>query len=146
MGSLTRGTAHILLVEDNPADVRFMRQALEEAQSTVRLSVAADGAQALDYLRRSGSYREATRPDLVVLDLHLPTKDGREVLAEMKGDPELRSIPVVVLTTSNSEEDIADAYRLHANCYITKPFDLDDYMAVIHAIEDFWIKLAELPA
>lgn len=145
MTQLVNGAASILLVEDNPAHVRFMRQALEESRSAARLAVVTDGAQALQYLRRSGIYRDAIRPDLVVLDLHLPIKDGREVLAEAKADPELRSIPVVVLSTSSAEADVAEAYRLHANCYVTKPFDLDDYIAAIHAIERFWIGLVELP-
>jgi len=140
------GSWNILLVEDSPVDVRFTRLALEESRRASRLVVVPDGVEAMRYLRRDGEYLDAARPHLVLLDLHLPNKNGHEVLAEAKADPGLCSIPVVVLTTSTSEEDLAEAYRLHANCYITKPFDLDGYVAVIRAIEQFWMELAELPA
>jgi two-component system, chemotaxis family, response regulator Rcp1 len=136
---------NILLVEDSAADVRFTRLALEESRRASRLVVVPDGVEAMRYLRRAGEYQDAPHPHLVLLDLHLPNKNGHEVLAEAKADPGLCSIPMVVLTTSTSEEDLAEAYRLHANCYITKPFDLDGYIAVIQAIEHFWIELAELP-
>jgi chemotaxis family two-component system response regulator Rcp1 len=139
-------TVNILLVEDSPADVRFTRLAIEGSGRANRLAVVPDGVEAMRYLRRDGEYRDALRPHLMLLDLHLPKKTGHEVLAETKGDPQLCSIPVVVLTTSTSEHDLTEAYRLHANCYITKPFDLDGYIAVIEAIESFWIGLAQLPA
>jgi chemotaxis family two-component system response regulator Rcp1 len=139
-------TVQILLIEDSPADVRFTQYAFEKSRIASRLVVVPDGVEAMRYLRRDGEYLDATRPHLVLLDLHLPNKSGHEVLAEAKADPQLCSIPMVVLTTSTSEEDLAEAYRLHANCYITKPFDLDGYIAVIRAIEHFWMELAELPA
>lgn len=137
---------NILLVEDSPADVRFTQYAFQNSKMATRLDVVRDGVEAMRYLRRDGEYLHATRPHLVLLDLHLPNKNGHEVLAETKGDPQLCSIPVVVLTTSTSEHDLTEAYRLHANCYITKPFDLDGYIAMIRGIEQFWMELAELPA
>jgi CheY-like chemotaxis protein len=145
MAQLAYGAAHILVVEDNAADLRFMRLALEESQVAARLAVVSNGVEALQYLRRSGSYRDAPRPDLVLLDLHVPKKNGHEVLGEAKSDPELRFIPVVVLTTSDDEEDIAEAYGLHANCYVTKPFELDRFVEVVQAIERFWLRIAKLP-
>jgi CheY-like chemotaxis protein len=135
----------ILLVEDNPADVRLTREALRDAKVTNRLNVVADGVAALDYLYRRGDHAGATRPDLVLLDLNLPRKDGREVLEEIKSDPRLRSIPVVVLTTSRAEEDVLRSYDLHANCYITKPVDLGQFLAVVRAIDDFWLAVVRLP-
>lgn len=131
----------ILLVEDNPGDVRLTEEALKEGKVRATLSVARDGEEALAWLRRAGR----KLPDLILLDLNLPRKDGREVLREIKADPHLKSIPVVVLTTSDAEQDIAQAYALHANCYITKPVDLEQFIQVIRAIDDFWLTLVKLP-
>lgn len=135
----------VLLVEDSPSDVRLTREALRESQLLNNLSVVGDGIEALSYLRRQDGYAEAVHPDLVLLDLNLPKKDGREVLAEIKADPALRRIPVVVLTTSSAEEDVIKTYDLHANCYITKPLDLDRFIRVIKSIEDFWVGVVKLP-
>ena len=135
----------ILLVEDNPGDVRLTVEALKDAKVINHLSVAKDGVQALALLRRQGSYALAPRPDLILLDLNLPLKDGREVLAEIKTDDELKRIPVVILTTSKSEEDILKTYNLHANCYITKPVDLEQFVTVVKSIEDFWFTVVKLP-
>jgi CheY-like chemotaxis protein len=145
MPRTNRSPFHVLLVEDNPVDARFIRQAFEESGLATRLALVPDGAEALDYLRQRGAHEDASRPDLVVLDLHLPKKDGREVLADVKSDPDLCTIPVTVLTTSDREEDVAEAYRLHANCYITKPFEFSRLSEVVRAIEQFWLGLAELP-
>lgn len=136
----------ILLVEDSPADVRLTREALAEGKIRNTLSVVADGMEAMDFLRRRNGFSAAPRPDLILLDLNLPRKDGREVLGEVKADPDLRRIPVVVLTTSGAEEDILRSYNLHANCYITKPMDLDKFFSVIKAIDDFWLTVVKLPA
>ncbi len=136
----------ILLVEDSPADVDLTREALEDAKVSNNLHVVADGVEALAFLRREGPYAEAPRPDLILLDLNLPKKDGREVLAEIKADPALRRIPVVVLTTSEAEQDIVRSYDLHANCYITKPVDLDAFIEVVRSIEGFWLAIVRLPA
>ena len=135
----------ILLVEDNPGDVRLTIEALKEAKVRNRLSVAKDGVEALAFLRREGSYADAVRPDLILLDLNLPRKDGREVLSEIKGDASLRSIPVVILTTSRADQDILRSYELHANCYITKPVDLDQFITVVKSIESFWLTIVTLP-
>ena len=135
----------ILLVEDNPGDVRLTIEALREGKVYNRLSAAADGVEALAFLRREGKYAEAPRPDVILLDLNLPRKDGREVLGEIKTDPELMSIPVVVLTTSKAEEDILRSYALHANCYVTKPVDLEQFIRVVKSIEDFWFSIVRLP-
>jgi CheY-like chemotaxis protein len=135
----------LLLVEDNPGDVELTREALEEARVRNRLSVVDDGVQALAFLRRTGRYADAPRPDLVLLDLNLPRKDGREVLAEIKADPELRRIPVVVLTTSEAERDVLAAYELHANAYIVKPVDLDQFLAVVRSVEGFWLTVVKFP-
>ena len=135
----------VLLVEDNPGDVRLTREALKEGKVHNNLHVAPDGVEALAFLRREGRYTEAVRPDLILLDLNLPRKGGREVLAEVKGDPALRHIPVVILTSSQAEQDIARAYDLHANCYITKPVDLSQFMTVVRSIEDFWLTIVKLP-
>jgi two-component system, chemotaxis family, response regulator Rcp1 len=135
----------ILLVEDSPEDADLTREALEDAKVANNLSVVADGAAALAYLRRQGDYAGATRPDLILLDLNLPKKDGREVLAEIKADDELKLIPVVVLTTSEAEQDIVKSYKLHANCYVTKPLDLDQFVTVVKSIEDFWLAIVKLP-
>ena len=136
----------ILLVEDNEGDVRLTREALNEAKVRNNLAVVHDGEEALAYLRRPGADGlEPPRPDLILLDLNLPKKDGREVLAELKNDPRLRRLPVVVLTTSSSEKDILESYDLHANCYITKPVDLDQFINVVTHIEDFWLTIVKLP-
>jgi chemotaxis family two-component system response regulator Rcp1 len=135
----------ILLVEDNPGDVRLAREALQAAKVMNRLSVVGDGVEAMDFLHQVGPYVNAPRPDVVLLDLNLPRKDGREVLDEMKNDPELRRIPVVVLTTSKAEQDVLRSYDLHANCYITKPVELDRFVEVVQAIENFWMTIVKLP-
>ena len=135
----------ILLVEDSPGDVELTREALQGAKFANRLHVAEDGAEAVDFLFRRGPYANAPRPDVILLDLNLPKKDGRQVLAEIKNDPELRVIPVVVLTTSKAEEDILRAYQLHANCYITKPVDFQQFFQVIQSIEEFWVAVVKLP-
>jgi len=139
------GEVEILLVEDNPGDVRLTVEALKEGKVHNRMSVAQDGVEALAFLRREGKHASSPRPDLILLDLNLPRKDGREVLAEIKADPSLRRIPVVILTTSRAEEDILKTYDLHANCYITKPVDLDQFLSVIRSIEDFWLTIVKLP-
>ena len=135
----------ILLVEDSPADVRLTVEALRDAKVRNNLHVAQDGEEALAFLRREGEHADAVRPDLILLDLNLPKKDGREVLEEIKADPQLRRIPVVVLTTSEAEQDILRSYDLHANCYITKPVDLDQFITVVRTIEDFWLTIVKLP-
>jgi CheY-like chemotaxis protein len=137
----------ILLVEDNPGDVRLTVEALKDGKVLNHLSVAMDGVEALAFLRRApaGQYADAPRPDLVLLDLNLPKKDGREVLAEIKADPDLRLIPVVILTSSKAEEDIAKSYSLYANCYVTKPVDLEQFVKVVKSIEDFWLTIVKLP-
>jgi CheY-like chemotaxis protein len=135
----------ILLVEDNPGDAELTLETLRESKLLNHMSVVDDGVEAMAYLRREGKYAEATRPDLILLDLNLPKKDGREVLAEVKADDRLRRIPVVVLTTSSAEQDILQTYDLHANCYITKPVNLDQFSAVVRAIEEFWFTIVKLP-
>ena len=135
----------ILLVEDNPADVRLTREAFREGKILNNLMVAKDGVEALDVLRRRGSHTDTPRPDLILLDLNLPRKDGREVLAEIKSDPALMRIPVVVLTTSRAEIDIVKSYNLHANCYVVKPVDLDQFISVIKSIDNFWLTAVTLP-
>lgn len=135
----------ILLVEDNPGDVLLTREAMKEGKVRNRLSVVGDGVDALAFLRRQGNFADAPRPDLILLDLNLPRKDGREVLAELKADPMLKSIPVVVLTTSAADQDVERAYNLHANCYITKPVDFNQFMQVVQHIDEFWVNLVTLP-
>ena len=135
----------ILLVEDNPADVRLTIEALKEGKVRNKLAVANDGVEALQFLRREGDKKDAPRPDLILLDLNIPKKDGRQVLAEIKKDESLRRIPVVVLTTSKAEEDIIRTYDLHANCYISKPVDLDQFIRVVRSIDDFWLSVVRLP-
>jgi chemotaxis family two-component system response regulator Rcp1 len=135
----------ILLVEDNPGDVRLMVEALKDAKVNNNLHVANNGETAMDFLRREGDYVDVPVPDLVMLDLNLPKKDGREVLAEIKEDPELKHIPVVVITTSAAEEDILKSYKLHANCYITKPVNFEQFIKVVHSIEEFWLTVVRLP-
>lgn len=135
----------ILLVEDSPGDVRLTREALKEGKVLNNLSVVGDGAAALDFLRRKGPYENRARPDLILLDLNLPKKDGREVLEEIKDDPDLKRIPVVILTTSSADRDIAKSYDLHANCYITKPVNLEQFISVVKSVEDFWLTVVKLP-
>ena len=135
----------ILLVEDNPGDVRLTIEALREGKVHNNLNVAEDGEEALAFLRREGSYARAPRPDLILLDLNLPRKDGREVLAEIKADPRLKTIPVVILTTSKADQDIVRSYELNANCYVTKPVDLEQFITVVQSIENFWLTIVTLP-
>lgn len=135
----------ILLVEDSPGDVRLTREVLKDGKMLNNLNVVGDGVEALAFLARANQYANAPRPDLILLDLNLPKKDGREVLAEIKTDSSWKRIPVVVLTTSHAEEDILKAYNLHANCYITKPINLDQFIKVLQAIEDFWLTIVKLP-
>jgi CheY-like chemotaxis protein len=135
----------ILLVEDNPGDVDLAREAMENGKVRNTLHVVGDGEAAMAFLRRKGEYADAPRPDLVLLDLNLPKKDGQEVLAEIKSDDNLKCIPVVILTTSKSEEDISKSYNLHANCYITKPIDLRRFIEAVQAIEEFWFTIVKLP-
>ncbi len=144
--SVYNGCIQVLLVEDNPGDVRLTKEALKEGKLLNQLTVVGDGVEALSFLRKEGIYVDALQPELILLDLNLPKKDGREVLAEIKADPNLRRIPVVVLTTSSSEEDILKIYDLHANCYITKPVDLEQFMGVVKSIEDFWVSVVKLPS
>jgi two-component system, chemotaxis family, response regulator Rcp1 len=144
--SVYNGCIQVLLVEDNPGDVRLTKEALKEGKLLNQLTVVGDGVEALSFLRKQGIYADAPQPELILLDLNLPKKDGREVLAEIKADPKLRRIPVVVLTTSSSEEDILKIYDLHANCYITKPVDLEQFMGVVKSIEDFWVSVVKLPS
>jgi CheY-like chemotaxis protein len=136
----------VLLVEDDEGDVLMTREALEEGKVINNLNVVGDGVEAVEYLRRTGSYASAPRPDLVLLDLNLPKRDGRQVLEDIKSDPELRRIPVVVLTTSEAEEDVLRSYDLHANAYVTKPVDFDRFVQVIQQIDDFFISVVRLPA
>jgi CheY-like chemotaxis protein len=136
----------ILLAEDNAGDVRLTVEALKAGRVQHNLSVVEDGVEALSYLRQQGRYAESPRPDLILLDLNLPRKDGREVLAEIKRDPLLKAIPVVVLTTSTAEQDVLRVYDLYANCYVTKPVDLDGFFAVVGAIEDFWLSVVRRPS
>ncbi len=135
----------ILLVEDNPGDVRLTMEALKEGKVHNDLRVAADGVEAIAMLRREGKYAGLSRPDLILLDLNLPRMDGREVLAEIKTDPILKRIPVVVLTTSKAEEDVMRSYNLYANCYVTKPVDLEQFIHVVKSIDGFWLSVVELP-
>ena len=144
--SVYDGSIQVLLVEDNPGDVRLTKEALKEGKLLNQLTVVGDGVEALSFLRKEGKYADALQPELILLDLNLPKKDGREVLAEIKADPNLRRIPVVVLTTSSAEEDILKIYDLHANCYITKPVDLEQFMGVVKSIEDFWVSVVKLPS
>ena len=136
----------VLLVEDNPGDVRLTQEALKNGKVINHLSVVSDGVEATDFLFRRGKFDQAPRPDLILLDLNLPRKNGREVLKEIKDDPDLRRIPVMVLTTSSAEQDLQKAYNLHANCYVTKPVDLDQFLAVVRSIENFWFKIVTLPS
>jgi chemotaxis family two-component system response regulator Rcp1 len=135
----------VLLVEDNAGDIRLTKEALKEGKVRLNLSVARDGVEAMAFLRKEGVFAGTARPDLVLLDLNLPKKDGREVLRDIKNDPQLLRIPVIVLTTSESNEDILSTYGLHSNCYITKPVDMDQFVKVVKLIEEFWFVVAKIP-
>jgi len=141
----TNRPVEILLVEDNPGDVELTIEALKEGKVSNHLSAVGDGIEALAFLRQEEPYRDAPRPDLILLDLNLPRKDGRETLAEIKQNPDLCDIPVVILSTSEAERDIMESYKLHANCYIQKPVDLDQFIAIMRSIEDFWFRVVKLP-
>jgi len=143
--SPSRVAIEILLVEDNEGDARLTREAFKDGKLHNGLHHVRDGVEALAFLRREGAYRNVPSPDLILLDLNLPRRDGREVLAEIKGDADLKHIPVVVLTTSNDEQDILRSYNLHANCFITKPVRLEDFLHVVRSIEDFWLTIVRLP-
>lgn len=140
------GMVEILMVEDNPADIRLTQEAFKDAKVLNNMHIVVDGEEAMAFLRREGNYPDAPRPDLILLDLNLPKKDGREVLAEIKKDPELKRIPVVILTTSEDEKDIFKAYDLHVNAYVKKPVDLNQFMKVVEAVEDFWLTVVRLPS
>jgi two-component system, chemotaxis family, response regulator Rcp1 len=144
-GARTLRPIEILMVEDNPGDVRLTREALKGGKIWNALTVVTDGVAALDYLQHRAPYEAAERPDLVLLDLNLPKKDGREVLAAMKADASLKTIPVVILTTSQAEEDVVRAYNLNANCYVTKPVDFEQFTRIVQAIEQFWLTIVTLP-
>jgi CheY-like chemotaxis protein len=135
----------VLLVDDDPGDTLMIREAFEHNKVRNELAAVADGVQAMQYLRREGEYGDASRPDLILLDLNLPRKDGREVLAEIKGDPDLSTIPVVVLTTSHAEEDVLRSYQLHANAYVTKPVDFERFIEVVRQIDEFFVTVVKLP-
>lgn len=135
----------ILLVEDNPGDIRLTQEAFRDGKVANNMSVVTDGDEAMTFLRHEGEYAEAPRPDIILLDLNLPKKDGREVLAELKQDPNLRRIPVIVLTTSKAEQDILNSYDMHANCYITKPIDLEEFIKLVEGIGGFWLMVVKLP-
>ncbi len=143
---VTREPAEILLVEDNPGDIRLIQEAFKEGGFSSHLNITRDGEQALAFLRRQGDYAKSPRPSFIILDLNLPRKDGREVLAEVKKDRELRQIPVVILSTSTSAEDILHAYDLHANCYVPKPLDIEHLVQLGRSLEEFWLSTAILPA
>jgi len=136
---------NILLIEDNPGDVRLTQEAFKEGNMNIKLDVVMDGVEAIKYLRKEMPYNQATMPDLILLDLNLPKKDGREVLQEIKTDAKLKRTPVVVLTTSNAQQDILKSYNLHVNCYVNKPVDFDKFFDIIQKIEDFWLSTAILP-
>jgi chemotaxis family two-component system response regulator Rcp1 len=139
------GPLEVLLVEDSPGDVRLTREAFRDAKVHIKLHVASDGTKAMAFLNREGEYANAPRPDLILLDLNLPKKDGRQVLEEIKESLVLKSIPVVILTTSSSEADILKSYMLHANCYITKPVGLEGFLKVVRSIDNFWLSVVKLP-
>ena len=146
MNAMAQKPVDILLVDDNPADVDLTREALRDARMLNRMYVASDGVEALAFLRREGQHAGAPRPDLILLDLNMPRMDGRELLGHIKADPELKRIPVVVLTTSEAETDILKTYDLHANCFVTKPVELDQFVEVAKSIEGFWLTLVKLPS
>ena len=137
---------HILLVEDSPGDVRLTQESFRDANKSIRLHVACDGVEAMAFLRHQGPYADVPRPDLILLDLNLPKMDGREVLAHIKEDESLKTIPTVILTTSDSEADIAKSYQLHANCYLTKPVQFDGFEKLVRSINDFWLTKVRLPS
>lgn len=139
-------TINILLVEDNPGDVRLTQEVFKEGEICTNLIIVGDGEEAMDYLKKNGKYKDAVVPEVILLDLNLPKKDGRQVLAEIKADPVFKLIPVIVLTTSAAEQDILNTYANHANAYITKPVDFDQFMNVIRSIENFWLSIVKLPA
>ncbi len=139
------GAVEILLVEDNPGDVRLIQESLKENKFYTKLTVLTDGEQAVNYLKKKNEYKDAVTPDIILLDLNLPKKDGREVLLEIKQDINLKTIPVVVLTSSTAEADILKSYESHANCFITKPVDLDNFIKVIKSIKNFWLTIVKLP-
>ena len=139
------GPIEILLVEDNPGDVRLTKEALKEGKVYSNLHWVKDGVEALEFLRKQGKYKGTPRPDIILLDLNLPKKDGREVLQDIKNDNDLKRIPVVILTTSKAEEDVLRSYDLHANCYVTKPVDLDKFIVVVQSIDRFWLTVVTLP-
>ena len=145
MGAIQGQSINILLVEDNPADVRLTQEAFKDAKVLNELHVVNDGVEAVRFLRREGEYADKPRPDLILLDLNLPKKDGREVLSDIKSDNSLCRIPVVVLTTSEAEQDILNSYNLHANCYVTKPVDFDQFAEIVNSIENFWLTIVRLP-
>ena len=140
-----KGAITILLIEDNPGDVRLIQEALKDGKLAVNLHIAKDGIEAIAFLRREGEYSDAPRPDLILLDLNLPKKDGREVLREVKADDELKHIPIVVLTSSETDTDIAKCYNFHANCYVTKPVGLEQFSTIVRTIENFWFTIVKLP-
>lgn len=146
MAAIIGRPIEILLVEDNPGDVRLTQEALKDGKLHNNMHIVGDGVEAMAFLRRERQYENAVRPDLILLDLNLPRMDGREVLAEIKVDNNLRLIPVVVLTTSSSEEDVLKSYNLHANCYITKPVDLEQFFKVVKTINEFWLTVVKLPS
>lgn len=146
MGRTVKGVpVEILLADDSPGDVRLAQEAIKESKLLNNLSVVRDGVEAMAFLRQEGKYKDAPRPDLILLDLNMPRKDGREVLAEIKQDPDLKRIPVVILTVSKSEEDVLKAYNLYANCYITKPMDMEQFTKIVKSIDDFWFTIVTLP-
>ena len=141
----SKSPVNILLIEDNPGDVRLTQEAFKEGNMNIKLDVVMDGVEAIKYLRKEVPYNQATMPDLILLDLNLPKKDGREVLQEIKTDDKLKRTPVMVLTTSNAQQDILKSYNLHVNCYVNKPVDFDKFFDIIQKIEDFWLSTAILP-
>ncbi len=138
-------SVQILLIEDNPADARLVVEVLKDSKIKNKIHVIEDGVTAMDYLHKEGEYKDISSPDIILLDLNLPKKDGREVLKEIKEDPKLKCIPVVILTTSSTQEDINQTYSNHANCFITKPVDFDQFLKVVQSIEDFWLTGVKLP-
>jgi two-component system, chemotaxis family, response regulator Rcp1 len=145
MSEVNARPIELLLVEDSPGDVRLIKEAFKESKVLNHLHVVKDGVEAIAFLRKEGQYARAARPDLILLDLNLPKKNGQEVLAEIKEDPELKRIPVIILTVSKAEEDILRSYNLHANCYITKPVELDQFLIAVKGIENFWLAIVKLP-
>jgi CheY-like chemotaxis protein len=135
----------VLLVEDNPADVRLTEETLKESKVKINLNVAIDGQEATDFLHKNGRFTDAPRPDVILLDLNLPKKDGRQVLKEIKEDPKLKCIPIVIITSSKAEEDVVKTYDLHANCYVVKPINLEQFSKIVRTIEEFWFKIVKLP-